>query len=357
MLRPLLDRVLALLAICVLLAPTAMPESLRAQDPAVPTSAPTLPPEAAAQAFFAALESGRWPDAARLVHSAALMRYREQNISMVRSALREPERPVVTPEVLLRHDPQMPREVAEYQARRVAEASQDHRRWALEHAGVASLEELERLSPEEAFARFLAANDERRAIQRAVEREADPAMGELLARAAPRTERTVIGSVPAPGKHGAGDVQADSVAYVVYSVTQRAPHTPSMGPERVAVVGARRDGAVWKVDPGEPMGHELFGGGSFAVSVETEGGPSNLLDAARHVAVWPAQGTPRLRARMAGAGADPLKAPPTELVLERLAPDGTVTARVEVPAEAWDRLADVVVLWSLLIVPPEASRH
>jgi|GEM_PF-4241223 len=324
-----------------------MPESPPFQHPAAPSS-----PEAAAGAFFDALESRRWADAARLVHPAALARYREHTLSSVRATTGVPERPAITPEDFLRHDPQMPREVAEYQARRSNEAAQEHRGWALERAGVASLEELERLSPEEAFARFLAASDEQQGMQRAMEGKVDEVVGELLTRMAPRTERTVIGSVPAPAGQGAGE--AGGSAYVTYSITHRVAHAPTPGPEQVAVVRVRRDGPAWKLDPDEPMMHELFGGGSFAVSVGTEdGSPSSLFEMARTPAVWPAEGTPRLRVRMAGAGDDPLKVPPTGLILERLAPGGAVAASVEVPAEAWDHLSPVVSLWALLVTAPE----
>jgi hypothetical protein len=181
------DRVAALLALCAAIAPVP----LRAQTPN-PAASPT--PEAVVRAFIAALESQRWVDAARLVHPTALDRYLERSLSSLRAVA---HRPSLTAEDFLRQDPQMPREVAEYQACRAAEGARDYPRFELERAGVASVEELERLSPEQAFARFLEANDLQRSLQRVIERETDEQSAELFSRAAPRLERVVV----APSRH------------------------------------------------------------------------------------------------------------------------------------------------------------
>jgi hypothetical protein len=337
------DRVAAVLARFAALAPAP----LRAQT-SDPGAAPT--PEAAVRAFIAALESQRWEDAARLVHPEALDRYRERSLSSLRVVAHR-----ASAEDFLRQDPQMPPEVAEYQARRAAEGAREYRRFELERAGVASAEELESLSPEQAFARYLEANDLQRSLQRVIERETDEPSAELFTRAAPRLDRIVIGSVPAsqpPG--GISGMPAGEFAYVLYSVAHRVRNYPEHGPERVAVVGARRDGSDWKLDPRDHEAHELFGSSNYTVAFShVEDGPPDLSAAVRQVVVWPAQGSPQLRIHLEGAGPDPFKAPPTALVLERLAPDGTVAARVEVPADASGRLDGIVTLWCLLIPEPE----
>lgn len=338
------DRVAAVLALVAAIASAP----LRAQASA-PGAAST--PEGVARAFIAALEGHRWADAARLVHPDALNRHRERSLSSLRGLT---HRPTITVEDLLRHDPEMPREVAEYQVRRATEGAQDYPRMEFERAGVASVEELERLSPEEAFARYLEANDLRRSLQRMMERETDAGSAELFSRLAPRIQRLVVGSVPAPQPPGISGLPAGEFAYVLYSVAHRVRHDPQSGPERVAVVGARRDGSGWKLDPGDPDGHELFGSSNYSVGFShVEDGPPDLSAAVRQVVVWPDKGAPQLRIRLVGAGADPLEDPPTGLVLERLAPDGSVAAHVEVPADALESLGGVVTLWSLLI--PEAE--
>jgi hypothetical protein len=321
-------------------------EPMDAQSPALSSPAPSSP-EAVARAFFAALEGRRWREAARWLHTAALASFREHALMMARSSL-QAELTMTTAEDLLRRDPDMPREAAEYEVRRMSKSMERLRADVLEEAGVGSLEELERLSREEVFTRLMAARDERGLMQRMALEKMDTATAELVARAAPRQVRTVLGSAV-----GA----APDVAYVTYSASYQGPAFYRMVPARVAVVGMRRDGPGWKVDPGEVVGHELLGGGNFAVAFEAESDPSDLREAVRKTVVWPAEGAPRFRARMEGAGADPIKQPPTTLILERLAPDGAVAARVEVPAEAWSLLGEVVFLWSLLVMDPHEAAH
>lgn len=322
---------------------TALAGPLLAQQPAAS-------PESAARTFFQALEGERWADAARMIHPAALARYRESTVASLRSALNPTAFRPTTVDELLRLDPAMPREVAEYQARRSNEDRTGYSRIVFERAGVTSVEELERLPADEAFARFLAANSESRHLARSIEGKVDSVAARLIPRIMPRVTRSVIGSTPAPGG------EARDAAYVVYSVAHRLPPAPTGLAERVAVVAMRRDGAAWKIDPGESEAHELFGGGNFGVLLEPERSALDLATEVRRVAVWPAQGAPRLRVHMTGAGADPLKQPPTALVVERLAPDGGVAARVEVPAEAWGAVGGIVGLWAMLLPelgPPE----
>ncbi len=302
-------------------------------------------PDAAARSFFAALESGRWMDAARMVHPDALARFRDRKLMMLRSATDPAAERTITVDELLRHDPRMPRAVAEYQVQEAGRTMDTYLRHALESAGVTSVAEFERMGPEDAFARYLAANDEGRQMRRALRGKADSAMGALVSRMTPRPVRTLIGSVPA--------AQGAETAYAVYSVSHRGGLVPMTGPERVSVVGVRRDGAAWKLDPGEPLAHELFGGGSLSVMIEPEGSMPDIAALAARPAVWPEEGTPRLRVRMEGAGADPLKEAPKTLVVERLAADGSVAARVDVPAEAWRALSGVFEMFMILVPEPE----
>ena len=303
-------------------------------------------PDAAARSFFAALESGRWMDAARMVHPAALARYRERKLSSLRSSADSAAWRPQTVDDLLRFDPQMPRAVAEYQVQQSRQHRDTYQGHELASAGVASPEEFERLAPAEAFARFLAASDERRQMRRALEGKTDSVMAALISRMAPRSVRTLIGAVPAaPGAE---------TAYAVYSVSHGGGRMGVGGHARVSVVGLRRDGAAWKLEPGEAEAHELFGGGNFAFSIEPSGSMPDFAALAARPAVWPEDGAPRLRVRMEGVGADPLKQPPTMLIVERLAANGTVAARVDIPAEAWRTLSGMFELFMLLVPEPES---
>lgn len=317
-----------------------MTDPLTARNPT-----PSDTADAAARAFFAALEAGRHTDAAALVHPAALSRSRERSLSELRTRGEGAFR-AMTAEDFLRGDPGMPREVAEYQAARANEQMPDDGGWALERAGVASLEELERMSPAEAFARFLAVNDTRATVRRAVAREPDAGLRELATRAAPRTVRAVIGSVPALAASGEPD---HDVAYVTYTIGYGLSPIGKARPEHARLIGARRDGAEWKIDFDDSP-DDVLGGISVGISVlRVEGDPFDLAELVRRAVSWPEEGAPWLRASMAGFGADPLREPPTTLILEQLDADGTVAARVEIPAGAWNHLEDVVSLWSLLV--------
>jgi hypothetical protein len=317
-----------------------MTDPLTAQNPAAPDN-----PDAAARAFFAALEAGRHTEAAALVHPTALARSRERSLAELRARGERAIRPM-TAEDFLHGDPRMPRELAEYQAARANEHMPEDGEWALRRAGVASSEELEGMSPAEAFARFLGANDEGAMVRQVTAREPDASLRELVTRAAPRTVRTVIGSVPARAASGE---PLDDAAYVTYTIGYVLSPIGRGRAEHARVIGARLDGAAWKIDFGDSP-DEVLGGISIGYSVlRAEGEPFGLAEWASRAVTWPEEGAPRLRASMAGSGADPLREPPTTLILEELAADGGVAARVEIPAEAWPRLEEAVSLWSLLV--------
>jgi hypothetical protein len=306
-----------------------------------PPSPATMTPESAATAFFRAMESEQWNEAARWMHPEALARLREA--ALERAALaRAPGTDSITPEEVMRDDPDMPRVVAEYQARKWTENMRQSARLARTSLGATSREEFEAMSPGQLVARLVEESDPRR-IARAVAREqADTVGGKLLVRAIPPTVRTVIGHVAAPDR-------ADA-AYVLYRSAPRYPAPLALVPEQTAVLHMRRDGAEWRVNPGGFDGSEVFGTPfSFGFSVSRAEG--STLESMLQGGVWPAQGPPRLRVRMEEMGEDPLRTPPTRLVVEQLAADGTVEARIRIPAEAWERLRTVVDIWGLLLLP------
>lgn len=295
-------------------------------------------PDAVVRDLLDAVERERWLDAARLVHPDALDRHRAQMLAMVRPGT-ELAPWAVTPEMLMRTDPGMPLEVAEYQARRAEASMGEHRRLILDAVGVGSIEALEALDPAELFARQLAANDERTAFaQAAAAAVDDPAFAEMIARTGPSTRRSVIGRV--------NDKSAEEpeVAYVAY----RADYGRHATAERISVVAVRRADGDWRVDPGE-MGAGFMSAGNFSITVESSGAEAFVREIAAAPAVWPREGAPRLRLRIDGVSDEPWSAPPSALVVERLAGDGSVEARIEVPAEAWADLRELAELWSILV--------
>jgi hypothetical protein len=136
---------------------------------AAPVHAQESPAQVAA-AFFKAVAEERWRDAARQLDLAAFDRFRRERIAAAR--LPQPPHRQTTVEDLLRHDPDMPRAVAEYQIRKMTEARRHVFNWVdHEFAGVADVDALAALSAEESAARWLQARDLRWQSRRAAERE------------------------------------------------------------------------------------------------------------------------------------------------------------------------------------------
>lgn len=109
-------------------------------------------PEQVARDFFKAESESRWRDAAMMLDLKAFDRILQQSLSAGSHQVRNQ-----TAEDLLRYDPQMPREVAEYQARKANEAYVDFNFVEREYAGVDSLPALRNLSVADAAARWLQA--------------------------------------------------------------------------------------------------------------------------------------------------------------------------------------------------------
>jgi hypothetical protein len=125
---------------------------------AAPVEAQDSPRDVAA-AFFQAVAEERWRDAAGVLDLRAFERYRRQQVQWMRVPAPEP---TITVEELMRHDPEMPREVAEYRLKEMRRIQRDHGD-LLEHlyAGVRSVDTLAALSVQDAAARWLQAKDHR----------------------------------------------------------------------------------------------------------------------------------------------------------------------------------------------------
>jgi hypothetical protein len=121
-------------------------------------SASRAPPADVARDFFAAERDGRWLDAAHLLDLKSFEPQREQSITNARRARPEFH---LTVEQLLRHNPTMPRAVAEYQVKQSETMMRDFNPLLYEYADVPNADSLAHLPVDVAAARWLEAKDPR----------------------------------------------------------------------------------------------------------------------------------------------------------------------------------------------------
>ena len=122
------------------------------------TQQPDSSPRQIAEAFFAAERDGRWVDAARFLDLDVFEHIRRQDVANYRS---RPKRSVLTVETLLKYDPSMPREAAEYQVKQANKQSDNFDILAHEFAHVPSVDSLAALPVLTAAAYWLEAKDPR----------------------------------------------------------------------------------------------------------------------------------------------------------------------------------------------------
>lgn len=120
----------------------------------------TASPADIARQFFAAERDGRWLDAARLLDLKSFEARRARSVDYARHA-RDPQPFHLTVDQLLRHDPSMPRAVAEYQVKQAEKASRDFNPLSYEYADVPTADSLAALPVDVAAARWLEAKDPR----------------------------------------------------------------------------------------------------------------------------------------------------------------------------------------------------
>ncbi|CAN5202664.1 hypothetical protein BH24GEM2_BH24GEM2_18700 [soil metagenome] len=293
-------------------------------------------PEAAAQALFTALSEGRWLDAARLVDPEALSRFREQKLIEMRS-IREPK-PMTIAEYR-RQEPEMPEAVAEYMVKQANQAREKFGSYIThDFAGVSSVADLEKLSAEEMMARWFQARDPSYRIQQAAGTPGRELPPQAIALVEPRNERTVMST--AAGEHA-------DIAHVVFRTVQwygkeRAPHSP------LGVLVVRRTPAGWRVDPTESTGEGPFSS-LFMVAL---GEAEDIRQTVKRVVTWPSEAAPEGRAFLTGYGEDPMKSPPKALVIEQLGNNRRPSQRMEVPAAAFEELAELLMRWGWIAQEP-----
>lgn len=162
-------------------------------------------PVEAFRAAVDALDRSQWLAAASTCDPMSLAGFRRQLVEQFRRA--EPEH-VMTIEAYMRFQPEMPREVAEYLYAQYRRAADPGRRFQEELPGLASIEDLERLTPVEVFAAWLDGRSPRRQVARQLaDRGIDTATAAAsLEEVSPFGNFEPIGSLP----------DGEGVAHVLY---------------------------------------------------------------------------------------------------------------------------------------------
>ena len=129
-------------------------------------------PEGAFRTAVTALNAGDWRSVAATCDPASLTAFKRQMLEQF-----EPSRPrpTLTIEQLTRHDPELPRAVAEYQVAQFETMTDPREQLRDELPSVRDVAELKRLEPAEVFAAWLEGRSPKRMIERLVRQGRFPA--------------------------------------------------------------------------------------------------------------------------------------------------------------------------------------
>lgn len=233
-------------------------------------------PADVAREFFAAERDARWLDAARMFDLKSFEAQRAQSVANARRT-RDAHPFRLTVDQILRHDPSMPRAVAEYQVKQAEQSFRDFNPLADEYADVPTADSLAALPIEVAAARWLEAKDPRWVMKRQARSSGECAQvyDSLLKR--PSTLDSVAASmfmlprpeVVAVASGGSTAGSADSLSYVIfrerYETTLDSTARPRMAvlPMQMSpsVLTMIRTPAGWRVQPVQDLGyaHGTFG--------------------------------------------------------------------------------------------------
>lgn len=212
-----------------------------------------LAPTDVVREFFKAQADGRWRDAASFLNLEAFEPYREDAIRQTRMMK---GRGGPTVEQVMAREPDMPRAVAEYVAKKYA-AMADSDALSHEFAHTVSPDTLAALTPEQAAARWLEARDVRWQLERSAAHlgpECQKPSG-LPFPDRPTPKEVLSPAVSATQAAGSGD----SVSYVLYrdkGSNSAGRISQSMPP---GIVTLKRVGGEWKILPLPDLG---FPGGN-----------------------------------------------------------------------------------------------
>jgi hypothetical protein len=202
-----------------------------------------------AVAALGALDRGEWKRVAKLTDPDEVEGWYRPYVER-----EEPAPRTLTPEQIKRYQPDLPDAVAEYQAAQFNRQQEQNRGWLHgQFAGVATRTELAALSPVEALARYLQAQDPEWHFQEQL-KTLDRALAPFARPGTFSTERKVVGVV----------YEGDGVAHVVYRSLRSVGEANEMteGTMHVATLRKRPDG--WKLR----MRGEMFEHGGNITIVE-----------------------------------------------------------------------------------------
>jgi len=223
-------------------------------------SVPREQPDSVVRAFLRAVEEERWYDATEFIELGRFEAELASTIEFARRPRMAP--PPMTVDDMRRHDPDMPREVAEYQLKRLQRQLEDTRaHLRYQFADIPSVDSLSRLTLRQVAARRLEARDERYLLRLQLAEGNNGCSAEhgaaLLREHAP-VPATILGSIV-----------RDDVAYVLVEAPTRAAArvdelaamaTPS-------VIRVVRWGSQWRIRDWERWrGND----GGFALSCITD---------------------------------------------------------------------------------------
>ena len=234
-------------------------------------------PEQVVREFFRAEEYGRWLDAAHLLDLSRFEPIRHSTVRFWRTA---PVMPLITPQELMKWDPDMPLAVAEYQVKKMNEHRGDFSFLSREYARVPSVDSLAALPVDEAAARWLEAKG--RKWQMELSRREQPRRTPVECPSVPDSAKAALMSEwrpPVATILGATE-RSDSVRYVVVGRSSRptrlarSPEVSELLPEMSAnVVTLRKAKEGWRIVPtfDLPTSEGFTGSDTFfAITCKTE---------------------------------------------------------------------------------------
>lgn len=235
------------------------------------SQSPAPSPQEVAREFFKAEDEDRWLDAARILDLRRFETLRQMTLKGVRT-VRAPSR--LTPEVIMRSDPDMPRAVAEYQAKQANKGLEEFDLLAYQFARVPSADSLEALSVDEAAARWL----EAKGPKWTEERERKRAAGRPPMKCPESVDSMTfssLGQFRAPGAAILGaTADGDSVRYVVvgrgFGLRPRTQEFESeISPHVLTLV---RVNGAWRIVPTADMitSTGFSGNTTFSIACEVE---------------------------------------------------------------------------------------
>lgn len=206
-----------------------------AASSSTPAAGQSSPREAAA-GFLESWNARRWAETARFLDLDSFDRFRRDFIARARRQPDEGPQPSV--EEILRNNPDMPREAAEYQLKAMRE---QQRRYAdptpFEFARVSSASALRALTAEEAAARWLESRDPRWQVRMQYEQAGCPPPADLADIPLPR--RRLIGVV----------ADGDSTTYALFKEDRGADGAPAWVGGDVSVMELALRRGRWVVVP------------------------------------------------------------------------------------------------------------